>query len=303
MMTEEQKDSLDTIYWACRITIDKIFQSTERYKHVKHVLLPPPPGVYYYDIEGVRRDFKIPSDVEDWGVMKKFSSSAPYSQSTFLQEGLPDIPDFGKFILIQDQTTINNREQRAVRDLDNDEWDLILDRLEREQIQGLVVNAPNADPPPKHPLITNLVGKMSIHESIALLCQAEGYWGIASCLAVLASQIFQKEQMWVKGPESWLYVNRYIYFAPHQDFSFVFRHLSEEKPIETLNTDMEKIEFLIVRIWNNTLVGPGSVVQTDREHANILINSGQARKFVPNTLEKAIAKPVKRTATRFKNEN
>jgi hypothetical protein len=284
MLSPAERDSLDTIYWATTSanSVIPLFKSSKRYGHVKHVVYPVTKT--YFMTEGVRKDFPdLPADVLDWSIMVRFGefSSRPYYLSTFLVEPSDPLPfDLPKsYVLIQHQTPDRPREQRAVRDLDQAEWGLILDRLEKEDKYGVIVNGPAADQPPVHPRLNSLVGKTTYSQTIALLKRASGYWGIASSLCCLASQLFEAKDLWVKGPEAWLRLNRYVYFAPHTEFSFLFNHLSETRPF-AIDKNMQTIKMLITRIVNTELVGPGSIISVPIDQARLLIGTLQAEAYV-----------------------
>ncbi len=302
MLMLEERSSIDTIYWATRAAAFLV----PLFKHVyniNHVVLPC--EKVYYSTEGVRADYELPAEVQDFSISRMFPefSTRPFVLSSFAGVSADlsrfNLPD--RFVVVQHQTPLHtNSVQRALRDLDQSEWTAILNRLEAENLSAVVVNSGDTDPPPEHPRIINLVGQTSLVESVALLNQAEGYWGIASGLCVLASQLFDAEQLWVKGPEYFLWINRHIYFAPHESFPFLHSHLCESAS-ETLHKDMKTIEMTTMRIVNNALVLPGSLVEVTPFQAECFLSTGEARLYDPE--KKVKPGKIARKATRFKEEN
>ncbi len=227
MMTEREKNSLETIWWCsrtARINAD-LFRQAPRYRHVQHKFFDVQ-KIYMNETE-VRAEFPLPDHVEDWSIIRIFPTWAdrPYSPSTFWNQQRP--------YLIQDSTPVDNGPSyrdlgQSYRDLDDAEWALILARLEEENLMGVVVNSADARHPPEHPRIIDLVGKTNLGESIALLRHAMGYLGIGSWLSVLAAQIFQPSELLVKNPEGWLWLYRTVYFSPQKTMPFLKCHLLDK---------------------------------------------------------------------------
>lgn len=291
LMRDEERKSLETIYWAARgmRIVRPLFEASPSYAHVKHETLPV--------------NAPCPAG-QDWGVFHKFGefASRPFTRSTFLTEPAPVLDDFDlppKFICIQHQTTDNNASDRAIRDLDHREWARIIQRLEREKVAAVVVNSPEADPPPDHPLVFDAVGATTFAESIAILRRSIGFWGVASCLSVLAAQLFPAEALWIKGPEAWLKSCLHIYFYPHTEFGFVFDHLCDPRPY-ALDTGMKRIMITRVRVWRNQIVAPGCVCEMEDQEAADYVANGAGVEWSPELARKQEAEanpPVLETAT------
>jgi len=268
--TEEERRSLERIYWRGRShpVLIPLFRQSKRYGHVKH---------YVVDT------LNLPNGVDQWTIFHRFHEigSRPFSRCSFLDESVEvnfSLPE--NYLLIQHQTPANLPTHREERDLQAGEWGRLVERLEEEDRVGVVVNTPDADRPPQHPRVIDLIGQTSLQQSIALLARAGGYWGIASSLCVLASQIFTPEQMWVKGVEDWLWMHRYIYFRPHTTFPYLYRDLRDSTPW-TIDKDMKTVEFKVMRYAGGNLVMPGSVVQLSPTDADAFVKSGQARYYDP----------------------
>lgn len=309
--SEEERAALSTCYWATKAAgiTRPLFERSARYRHVKHVVLPSIPGKTHYNILGVRGDYpSLPSGIRDWSVMTRFRefSDRPWTRSTFLTEPADaaqicaDLPD--RFVLIQHETTLHTTPaQRQLRNLDAAEWDRVIARLEAENLSAVVVNGADTSAPPRHPLIVDLVGRTDFVESMAVLRNACGYWGIASALCVAASQLFDPDQLWVKGPEAWLFANRHIYFAPHpaEPMPFLFSHLCSESPRVSVASNVKTLEMKTMRPWRGELVCSGSLVEATAAEAENLIRTGQAEIYDPaKPLRTAAIDPVKRKAVR-----
>ena len=74
-------------------------------------------------------------------------------------------------------------------------------------------NGPDTIPP--IPNTTDLNNKTTLAEAIGILANANGYYGIDSCLAVLAAQLFQPNQIKVKSINTHYMKSAHIYAAPH----------------------------------------------------------------------------------------
>lgn len=221
--------------------------------------------------------------VDDWSIQIKFPqvSQLPFRVSPFLTDPQVNVDHFGlpdDFFACQHETPINLPENREERDLDRHDWDMVLFKLELEDTNLVVLNTKDSNPPPHHPRIIDLRGKTTLRESISILTRASAYVGIASSLCVLASQIFDKDHLWVKGPEHWLWINRYIYFAPHQTFPFLHKKLYEPA-IEDQYKGMVEIAFLYTRFWQNQICPEGSPLFVTEANANDLIKRGCARLY------------------------
>jgi hypothetical protein len=310
--TEEERDSLTRIYWATRSAkpAKELFENSNRYRQVEHFVFPTPREVTYFNADGVRRDHPLPEGVQDWSILARFGDDRrPCLGSTFLNEpeGRPArcrpparfcLPS--GYVVVQHQTPLNDDSQRAERDLDGQEWDRILSRSENLDLYVVVLNSIDASPPPEHERVFNLVGQTTMAESLAILRGAEGYWGIASSLCVAASQLFEPDCLWVKGPETWLWLNRYTYFAPHTSFPFLFNSLTDTIPKETrLHKSMNRLmKMTCMRIFRSQLVGAGCVVEMTREEAEAFQRNGQAVPFVPPVPQLKTAESKKATATK-----
>lgn len=321
MMNDHERQALTKIVWAAKVAplLIPMFEACPRFQHVTHEVLPLKPGHVYFTVQGAREDFPhLPYDLQDWGVMARFAEfdRRPYTRSEFLQghpaslDHLGELPD--RYVVIQHQTpTHTGPEQRALRDLDPSEWERIIQRLEAEDLHAVVVNSADADAPPRHPRVIDLVGKTTLPESIALMRRAQGFWGLASSLVVLAAQLFGPDQLWVKGPEAWIWFHRHIYLAPHTEFRFVYRHLCWESPRSAIDKGMVTVRMNVARMVQGNYLGVGALVEMSPDVAEGFIRTGQAQLWdsipkyeaekKPDQLKESINKKIHRRmkAARF----
>lgn len=305
MWSDWEVSNLEEIYWATKAANIAIplFEQSETYKHVKHRVLD-----HAHLSDDIFRSYPwIPPDTEDWSILVRFQEHPRrlWRPSTFISNPADvsrfDLPK--RFVTIQPSTGLHHHQPD--RDLDSDEWDAILSRLNKKRLTGVVVNGPDNPPAPRHHRLIDLTGKTSTAESLSILLHGKGYWGVASWLAVIAPQVFLPDELWIKGTLGWYRQHRYVYLAPHTYFPTVFKHLKSKHPWLNLTTVMRTLRMTKTRIWNNELVVPGSVVEANDRQADELVRSGQAEHWTPRPpvqkeeLREAVVKPVRKRATRF----
>lgn len=308
LLTDEEIKSLETIYFACRggKVLAELFNQSPTFLHVKTVVLPSGDKTYF-EIKGVREDFDIPFDCEDWSISKRFPESFTrvYRDSPLLQHvPFPDhlLPEYDDYIVCQHETPINGKTKR---DLTLPEWNRLLARLEQLDEFLVVLNTSDSNPPPKHPLVIDLRGKTTLAESIAILSHSKGFWGIASCLSTLACQEFSgdPEALWIKGSEDFLWMHRYIYCAPFREFPFLYKNLMNDSPIQELNTVMQYKD--IVMLENRYYNGPapiGAVISMPAQTAEHWVKAGVALYHEPKPIVTNETRKL-RTATRYPKGN
>lgn len=129
--------------------------------------------------------------------------------------GLPD-----RYITLHPSTPFNPPSDRKRRDMTPSEWEPVLADLRRRNRVGVVLNS-QAEPVPDDPLLINLGGKTSLPEAIEVLKASEGYTGIDSCFAVLATELFEADRLWIRTQNDWLIHNRRYFYPAARDFSFL----------------------------------------------------------------------------------
>jgi ADP-heptose:LPS heptosyltransferase len=181
------------------------YQKTEVAAHLKAIKCP------------------FPSDwrsVEDWSILVKFDeiNRGKYRyHGTKIFDHINDCFDWDNYIVVCPMT---NTERDTGRDFDQKDWQDTINRLEITNKTGIVIAGERVEVPNHHKLI-NLSGQTSLFESIGILKKATGYIGIDSFLSILAAQRFNPPNILVKSINPHLYKYSNIYYAPHEDRSFI----------------------------------------------------------------------------------
>lgn len=210
LLTSEARAALRVIYWGHpnRISLQPLLKASRTYQHVEH----------HDEVAGRNQE------VYRWMLDDFVTTTATYNRSSFLTDTVSDVRFYDApftYIVIQPSTPANCPSQQVVRNLDAEEWDAVIARLDARDEYGLVLNGPDADRAPSYYRLRDLQGQTTLNQSIEILKKASGFVGIASCLAVLAAQLFSSEDLLIKGPEENVKRLKHRYFAPHTDFGFL----------------------------------------------------------------------------------
>jgi hypothetical protein len=240
----------------------------------------------------VRHNHKIlqedcPGDCEDWGIFAKFpwirAGKIKAKGSSCLRVELADVSRFSvpePFVVIQADSPYNDPDLRRERQLTQEDWKVILDRLDREDRWGVVVDCDRADAPPQHKRLVNLVGKTSLAESIEILKRAVGYYGIDSCLSVLASQRFDRKNLLIKWQGFHVKAWAGAYYYSHRDLSFCKDHFVPKapKPRVVQAQAGEKVQVLLLapRLYQAQVHNKGTVIEVDGRTAQSWCKSNTA---------------------------
>lgn len=279
--TPDERASLRTVYWASRARVlIPLFEASPTYRHVKHIEFAT--SKKYFTAENVRTEHPLPAHVEDWGVMRRFGElrDRVFQGSSFLREPPADVNRFNlpsRYVACQLATTFNGPCARAVRDLDDQEIDLLVERLDKEDVMGVVLN--DSGDCPKSPRLISLVSQTSIAETVAVLRGACAFYAIASWQSCLASQIFSADRLWIKGAEDSQIAHRFTYHAPHQTFPFLHRHLSQ--PPWEPNPDLVQVRHNLVGITANQWHTPGAILEYTPDRARRLVADGAGEYYIP----------------------
>jgi hypothetical protein len=315
VMPTDYRKQLKTIYWSTRsakVAID-LFEHNPEYNHVRHIQLWDNDQICpFYNWQGVKNKYPDLPELDDWSIANVFpafrNNELPFTGSTFLKHQLTDISHFDlpdDFIYCQGSTPFNTPEQREQRDLKPIEWEVINTRLERDNKVALVLDEPRGIHPPKHKRLIDLVGKTTLLEAIEILKRASGFWGIASCICTLAAQLFDKDDLYIKGPEMWFQCNRNVYLMPHIDTNFVFTQFLDPQPNQSplpIDNPMQ-IKLLKHFIYGLAVFDPGTIIDVDVTIARDMINQGRAivaPKVEPEIepIKKAVTKQTRRKAVK-----
>lgn len=170
------------------------------------------------------------NESDDWGIMEKFPlinmGLMKYNQSSFLNYHLADLNGFQippNFMAICPYSTDKRIHSR---DFDDRDWAVVIYKLIKSNMRGIVLNTGN-EYVPENPVIINLSNKTTILEAIEILKRAKGYIGIDSSLSVLAAKLFDYPQLIIKSQNDHCYNNKHIYYAPKTDFNFLGPHIDK----------------------------------------------------------------------------
>lgn len=265
-LSDEEQAQIEVIHWGTpkSFQMRSLFRATEAYKHIRH--------------EQWNHVRQRPQSILDCSIQKQFPTfrTRPFNPSKFLTL-TADLTRFNlpsKYAVIQHDTTAHTTEaSRKLRKLHPEEWQVILDWLEGRDLVGVVLNTDGTEAPPDHPRLLNLIGQTSLVESVAILNQANAYTGIASCLCVLASQLFDADNLLVKGPEVNLWRNRESYFAPHTSYPFLYKHLCRPNEVAP---DTVEVRMLRTRVVLNDMAFEGSLVELPSKLARDYVEKGEA---------------------------
>ena len=273
-LSDEAQADIEAIYWGTPglFSMRSLFKATPAYAHIRHEL--------WNHVRQLR------PEILDCSISKRFPTfrTQPFNPSKFLTVA-SDLARFNlpaRYAVIQHDTTAHTTTaSRRLRKLHPEEWQVVIEWLAERDLPGVVLNTADTEAPPDHPRIINLIGQTSLVESVAILNQATAYAGIASCLCVLASQLFDAEHLLVKGPEVNLWRNRESYFAPHGTYPFLFKHLCKpnERP-----SDVVEVRMLRTRLVLNDMAFEGSLVEMGAELAADYVRAGEAAIYTPTTL-------------------
>jgi hypothetical protein len=272
-LSDEEQAQIDVIHWGTPglWSMRSLFKATPEYQRIRH--------------EQWNHVHQIRPEILDCSISKRFPTfrTQPFNPSKFLTV-TSDLSRFNlpyRYAVVQHDTTAHTTiNSRKLRMLDSQEWEVVIEWLKERDLSGVVLNTADTETPPDHPRIINLIGQTTLVESVAMLNQAYAYAGIASCLCVLASQLFDADHLLVKGPEVNLWRNRESYFAPHTTYPYLYKHLG--KPNE-VNPDMVEVRMNRTRVVLNDMAFEGSLVELPSKLARDYVAKGEATFYTPTT--------------------
>jgi hypothetical protein len=266
--TPEFRAELETIAWlpATKPGLMDCLAVNPEYQHLKHIDM----------VMGLKRDKNapiMPTTYFQAGVQHLL----PFVGSSFLRHKLADVSRFNlpdDYILVQ---TATPKAGQTKRDATPQEVQAIAYELGRCDIVGVVVNSERF-PLPESPRLIDLQGRTTMPEAIELLKGAKGYFGVDSCFAILASELFTPECLWIKTVNPWLAENRHTYYAPQTDFSFLVPSFGAE-PYPAIPPREPYPDGYIVQLKSPLMIGArsyavGDVVEVWKERAQEIIFAG-----------------------------
>lgn len=274
--TDAHRRDLTRIYWAarCRESLQPAIEANPAYAHVEHVAI---------DVNDVHPSFsRVPTTYFEAGIHHR----RRYTGSSFLAHTLAsidrfDLPD--RFYFIHPSTPFNFDSVRVHRDMKPAEWGPLTSWLDESPgIVGLVMNS-EPGPMPCHPQLIDMQGKTTMPESIEILKRAEGYFGIDSCFAILAAQLFPADRLWVRTRNPWLLENRWTYYPPHDSYPWLVpafgqpAHPDPGRP--ALKPNMVIVQLTVPVLLMTRHFAAGDLVEVEPKKAGVMIAKGHAVPF------------------------
>jgi hypothetical protein len=220
---DQFKQDLTTIYHACKRT-----QWTDLFRHLPEHVYPNLTTIesvwpatskrnHYLYMNDVYKDDPRLSDklkgVEDWGIIFRFPKindrEYEFVGSSFLKHTLATLEDFDLptgYVVCQADTISDGRS------LGPKDWDGVLRRAAGRPVvvlglgQGWI---------PEDPSIIDLRDGTSLAQAIEILKAATGFYGVDSCLSVLAFQL-PFADLAIKVKNTWHSSNARCYCAPRK---------------------------------------------------------------------------------------
>lgn len=239
--SDEFLAGVETIHWANRgeATLIPVLKALPEFAHVEHRRVAAGhPGFIdaghlraWQQARGLEQFHR--QGVQEWGWTRLYEvpdRKHKFRGSRLLEHSLADVSDFelpAKFVVVQvdsgDNTPSFRQSDRALG------WPgikAVARRLQAAGLTGVVLDSvrdygPTEEQLLKQDCFLDLRGKTSFGQAVELLKRAEGYWGIDSCFAVLAAQL------WAQQPEKLRVVckNRTVwdglwraYYAPQRQW-------------------------------------------------------------------------------------
>lgn len=241
-LTPEERASVKKIYWATKaqkLTRQLFKTVSDFYPNLKthvnawsqfdlfhcfgeaswlHKFRKPPTGYNKAQDLSIKHVFK-----------EIISQKTLFQGSCLLQSNCADIE---RFNLPKDYICLcpGSNNYSDVRDFSVEEWYSVLKWLKHTGQVGVIIGPPEMRVPFTVKWAINLVGKVSMPESVEILKRAYGYIGIDTWLSVLAAQLFPANRLMVKSNNAHLFVYKSIYYAPHENFDFVTKQVLPMQP-------------------------------------------------------------------------
>jgi hypothetical protein len=227
--SDEQRHALKTVYYGTRQSqpIIQAFQSLERYKDLRHVIVWGDFTDFFCFFSKQQATSKItksrtlPPDwdvVADWSILNVFShvrrGALPYNQSSFVTDTVADLSKFSlpdKYLAIAPYTV--NDKRIKTRDFGNGDWNNVIRIMEQRNCTAVVLNTGH-DNVPRHTGLIDLSNETTLPEAVEIVKKASGYFGIDSCLSVIASKVHNIPNLQIKTNNQHCLSNQHIYFAP-----------------------------------------------------------------------------------------
>ena len=245
--TEEERFSILRMYWGTRAKsqMAPLFTRLPSYKNlIDHISLWDefPPGFCFRDLgeaaEKTPYKDKLVGTIEDWSILKRFCKNRCYESSSFIKYRVGNIVRFHlprNYVTVCPYSNVNVQHIQSWRRFHAQDWEWLLDHLKTIDSYGVVVNTGD-DFVPQDDRIIDLSNKTNLAEAIEVVKGSHGYYGIDSCFCVLASFLFDPDQMVVSTLNKVFWQCRRQYCCSQYDFSFIKPWLGA--------TDEERLEWI-----------------------------------------------------------
>jgi hypothetical protein len=252
---EDLRKSITKIYYAtpAQKEIIQIVSALPNYPNLKEQVIiwkefnNPAPYCFFHKnhFEGFSKNHNgdpLPGDwneVEDWSIAIRFKAVnetnvfnywelsktlikqedfTDYTYSSLIKHKLCDAPSppLNAVAIAPVTSSFGSPPERNFND---DDWSTILSLLTENNQIGVVLGTGNLYVP-NHGRIINLLNQTSILQSIEILKQCHGYYGIDSFMSVLAAKLF--DNIRIKSLNSHCYRYKHIYYYPKTNFDFLY---------------------------------------------------------------------------------
>jgi hypothetical protein len=237
-LTDEERARIKTIYWATKtrrisqqlffgvakqffpnlkkqvVVWDQfdLFHSFHRASHVHKITTPP-------------RGFDQSQDLSIYYAFPRIlEEKIPFYGSCLLRCKLANIDHFKlpkKYVCIVAGTSNND----GLRNFTLQEWASVLKWLIHTNQVGVALGSPDLGAPFETSCLINLIGKTTPVESTEILKNAYSTILVDSWLSLLASQLFESEQLMVKSKNTHLFSYKSLYYAPRTSFDFISKNI------------------------------------------------------------------------------
>jgi len=197
-LTEAEKRQIRTIYYATpqAPVIKSIINAFSGYSNAKHVDLWPAQTEKkcFTSLEELQKERYVPNGVVDLSISKVFPGHKVKSRM------LEEQSQPGDYVAVHAHSQNNIEDLREMTEYD---WEGILDYAKESPIVVLGKGEKGFIPENKN--VINLIDKTSMVESIQIVQRSKAFWGVSSCLSVVAARTLPTGRVFLKqGSDFWV---------------------------------------------------------------------------------------------------
>lgn len=203
--SDEERESFEVIFMAFNNrqsdSLRSLIEACPIYKHVQIKYLQYPTEL----VPGAK------STMADHGILHR----RQFTGSSFLKYDLAEVPCPlpDRFDFVHPYTSQNTAGVRRQRDIEQDEWAAILDRLEARDTIGIVMDDRVDGPIPESSRLIDMRGTLTLPQAVEVLKRASGYVGIDSCFSLLAGELFGADDLLIRTGNSYIVEHPWVYYA------------------------------------------------------------------------------------------